>query len=229
MARTSTLANLKSDIAFLADVPAFSATTRPTETQITRWINRALYRFSHRHAMFGTRFKSDTISVSSGTTSYALPTDFAALRYFRFTVNGERQKIERGSVDEVDREDTDSLGWSTGRAYYWLAGRNVVFTDPKASYTVTVGYVPELEAFNIGGTAISDMSAATDYINSEGGVDDWVALDVAIAVLDFEDRDSTALRMQREEVEQRLIDTLTERDADESLRVRNTWDRNRWQ
>jgi hypothetical protein len=231
MARQSTLANILDDIRVYADVPAFSASTKPTKTQATRLINKALFRFSHKHKAFGTRFKTSTISVSSGTTSYSLPTDFAALRYFRFTENGERRKIEKGDADKIDMLDTYNVGWQAERAYYWLPDgtQTVYFTDPRASYTVTIGYVPELEAYNSGGTAQAELSSDTDYILDDGGVDDWVALEVAIYIVGaVEERDATFLIALQQKSEQDLIDHLTDRDVDEPERVRNTWDRGRY-
>lgn len=231
MARQRTGAELLSDLALRADVGAFSSSTRPTTTQAYDLLTRSLYRFSHKHNAFGTRFKTDTIAVSSGTTSYSLPTDFAALEYFRYTDGGVRHKVRAGSVDDIDREDTDTLGWSAGHAVYNLRGRNVIFNDPKASYTVTIGYVPELEAYDSGDNAIAGLTTSDDYILAEGGIDDWIVLDAAVAILGIEERDPTALLVEKQMIEEDLQRHLAERDLHEPIAVRNTWDkrnRSRW-
>ena len=69
MARQRTPLERLSDLRLAADVPAFTTTTRPTKAETIDILNRSLYRFSHKHAAFGTRFKTDTISATSGTTS----------------------------------------------------------------------------------------------------------------------------------------------------------------
>lgn len=226
--RERTLSELLGDVALYADVPAFTTSTRPTKAQATRLINESIYDFGHEHKAFGTRFNTTTIAVSSGTTTYALPGDFAALRYLRFTEGGERRKIYRGTIDDMDREGTYSRGWSDSKALYMLLGISsgapqIMFTDPKASYTVTVGYIPELTVEDSGGTSLSDLSADTDRLFEQGGICTWVALDAAIKIKEIDQEDASDLRQRRLEIEGRLKAHLEDRDVDEPMHVRNTW------
>lgn len=228
-ARNRTLLQLRGDIEFYADLPVITSSTRPTLVRVLRMINESLYDFSHRHKSFGTRFKTATIAATSGTTLYDLASDFAAMRYLRYSDGGRRFKIRRGDLDMMDMQDTGVVGWKGGAAYYMLMGKSsgvdqILFTDPRGSYTVTYGYVPELEAFDTNDTAITELSADTDYILSEGGIDTWVALDVAIKIKAADQADASELMMAKQQVEQSLQAHLADRDVDEPERVRNTWD-----
>ena len=228
MARKRTLTNLWADVALYADVPAFSSATKPTQAQVTDMLNRSLYDLQGVLRQHEVLFKTGTISAVSGTTSYALPTDFASLRYLRFTEGGVRQKIEKGSVDDIDREDTSTVGWKAGTAKYWLpaGGKTIYFTDPRASYTVTVGYVPELALFDTNDAAKAEFTTGTDYVLSDGGIDEWIALDVAIKVAGIiEERDTSTLERRQAITLERIIEHSSTRDEDESFRVRNAWDR----
>ena len=79
MAIEVTGTQLLDDLAITADMPAFNSDTRPTQNQALRMLSKSIYKFSHKHKQFGTRFKEDTISAVGGTVTYDLPTDFAAL------------------------------------------------------------------------------------------------------------------------------------------------------
>lgn len=227
MARKRTLTNLWADVALYADVPAFSSATKPTQAQVTAMLNRSLYDLANIVKKDGLWFKTDTIAVTSGTTSYALPTDFSSLRYLRYSEGGERRKICKGSVDVMDRASSYNAGWTNERARYWLpaGSKTIYFTDPRGSYTVTVGYVPDLVAFDTNDTAIAELSTSTDYILSDGGVDEWIALDVAIRIAGIiEERDTSAQERRQDLTFERLLEHFNNRDIDEPEAVRNTWD-----
>ena len=227
MARQRTLSELLEDIRVLADVPAFTSTTKPTKVQATRLINRSLYRARKKWRAAGTVYKTSTIAVSSGTTSYSLPSDFAALEdgYLRFTDgDGSPRVVHIGTMADIGMDGSDPVGWENGPARGVIRGRQLLTNDPKDSFTVTIGYVPETVAFDSGDNAQSDLSADTDYINSEAGVDDWVALDVAITIVGtIEERDPTALLQEMSRTETDLIEAMRERDDDPILRIQDTW------
>lgn len=226
--RERTTLELLGDMALYADVPAFTTSTRPTKAQAIRLLNESIYDFGHEHKGFGTRFTTSTINVVSGTTTYALPGELAALRYLRYTDGGERRKIHRGTIDDMDRQGTYARGWSEIEPKYMLLGvaggvPQIMFTDPKASYTVTVGYVPELTCEDSIGTALPELADDTDRLFELGGICTWVAIDAAIKVKEIMEQDATDLRQRRAEIEGRLKSHLEDRDVDEPLYVRNTW------
>lgn len=232
MAIEVTGAQLLDDLAITADMPAFTPETRPTDDQALRMLSQSLYDFSHVHKSFGTRFKESTIAVVSGTELYDLPTDFVSLRYLRYTDSGTRRKIRRGDIDDMDRQGNVPTGWQGGRAVYMLMGRNAAslahqirFNDPRGAYTVTIGYVPELEVYTTGDVAKAELTQLTDKIMAEGGIDRWIVIDSAIKIWRLEQKDASDLRNMREEVEQRLQAHMIDRDVDEAEVVRNAWDR----
>ena len=232
MAIEVTGTQLLDDLRITADMPPFNSDTRPTEAQALRMLSKSIYKFSHKHKQFGTRFKEDTISAVGGTVTYDLPTDFVALRYLRYTSGSHRRKIRRGDIDDIDREGLNTTGWAGGNtALYMLLGRSGVavrhqirFNDPRGAFTVTVGYIPALEVYDSGDAAKAELLLVTDKVMAEEGIDDWIVLDTAIKIWSLEQKDTRDLRQTMADVELTLQAHLVDRDVDEPAVVRNAYD-----
>lgn len=226
-ARVRILTDLLADLALAADLPAFTTSTRPTKAQAIRALNLALYQFSHKHKYAGTRLKQDNFAVSSGSIKYQLPDDFVSLVALRYDSGGQRRKVVRGTVDDLDASTSgNAVGWARGGAKYVLGGglaltQEIYFTDPRASYVVDCWYVPEIEAFDTNGTAQAELSADTDQILSAGGVDQWAVLSAAIEMKGNEEQDTAELERRLDRVEQGLTAHLRDREPQESAHVRN--------
>jgi hypothetical protein len=225
MARTCTVAQMLVDLANVTEEPTFASNTYVTQTEAIRYLSQSAHAFSQLTLAQDLLSKTDTFSAVSGTQTYALPSDFAMLVNMYFPVQGQPNKLCRADVDSIDQCSTSYGGWVQGRALYCILGENIYVTDPKAAYTVTRRYVPELPMFNTGGTAIADFGATTDYVQCKGGVERWLVLDAAIKIYQKQRTDPAILMAMRGDVEAGLKPNILDRDAHENPHVRNSWDR----
>jgi hypothetical protein len=229
MARTRTLAQLRTEVEQRADIPTSSSSgTRFLDTEINRYINQSIRRFvgfligNYSESYFRA---SSTISVSSGTRSYSLPSDFYQLISFVVTIDGTRVHLER-TPNELQDIDTDNYGWTQGYPTYRVLSSTVVFDPtPRASYTVTVNYHSLLFCFNSGGTAITDLSSDTDYLDGFNGWEEWVINDAAIKCKLKDEEPIVELQAVNDRIEQEIRRASANRDAGRPPRVRNHYDR----
>jgi len=215
------------ELAESVDLPPFSDSpaTFITQTRAMAYLSASVHAFAQKHRAFGLLATTGTINAVSGTKAYALPTDFAALISIMTTVQGQPFKLERMDIDDIDLQPTNGTGWQSYQAGYAILGEQLIVTDPKAAYTLTLRYVPELPMFNTGGAAIADFSATTDYILAKGSIDQWVVLDSAIKCMRKQEKDPSAFVRGREEIEERLLDNLRDRNEHDASSVRETYDR----
>lgn len=226
MARTVTLATLLSDLAAECDEAPFDTTSYVTKTQATRWLSQSVHAFSLTHRGFGILSKTTTFTTSSGTREYALPTDFAALRYLTYEYQGEPQPVLRRPLEEIElAARTNADAWGANTAIYCIEGEYFVVNDPKGTFTVTVRYVPELPMLNASDTPIADFSADTDKLLCKVAIDQWVVLDSAIKVARRNEKDPSLYIAARADIETALLEAVQERDTLHAPVVTNSWDR----
>jgi len=85
---------------------------------------------------------TDTISVVSGTASYALPSDFQDIQpdscgFFLVDANGNATATRKTRT-----------GYGSRKIGYYISGTNAVLTpDPTASETLTLRYIPTISDF----------------------------------------------------------------------------------
>jgi hypothetical protein len=212
------------DLANVTEEPAFSTTTYVTQTEAIRYLSQSAHAFSQLTLAQDLLSKTDTFSATSGTQTYALPSDFAMLVNMYFPVNGQPNKLYRVDIDDIDKRSTYYNGWARERAFYAIIGESIITTDPKGTFTVTRRYVPELPMYNTGNTAIADFSATTDYVLCKGGIERWLVLDSAIKVYQKQRTDPSLLIAMRNDIEAALKPNVLDRDAHENPKVRNLWD-----
>lgn len=232
MARTRTLTELLGDVADRLDVPSFTTSTFVSSTTVTRWLNQSIRRLGQMMInAYGSDYfaKSGTINVVSGTTSYALPSDYYQSLYMRVTLNGDIYNIRHADLDNLAIDAAGNYGWTnTGmRPVYRVQGANIVFAPtPLASYTVTHVYVPTLFVASSGGTAQAELSSGTDVLNGWNGWEEWVVLDCCRKHAVAEEKDPTMYLLEMKEIEQEISHAAQQRDR-EPRRVRETYRRGR--
>lgn len=202
--RKRTLGDLLGDLAEAVDFPrgfSDSPATYVTKTRAARYLSESVHAFAQKHQAFGLLAKTANIAVVVGTTEYALPDDFCAL---------------------LDL-DSDPHGM---HGSYQILGEQIILSTPRRAYTLIMRYVHELPIFDSGDAATSDFDPADDdgYILCKGAIDQWVVLDSAIKITRKQDKDPSALMLEREAIEQNLIQNLIDRDAQSPSYVRNDWD-----
>lgn len=226
-ARSRTLLQLLEDLRVAVDLKPFTTTTYVTKTMATRWLNEAAQTLSRTYASFGLYSKTTTFNVVSGTKEYALATiasDFACVQNMIYPLNGEPARVRRAEdIDLIDMQSSSSQGWASGYAFYLVFGENLIVTDPRGPYTVTMRYCPELPVYNAGGTAIPDFTADTDYILEKGCMADWLVQDAAMKIMRKQRIDPTPWFQAREELSAQMKQTTMDRDVHNAERVRNTW------
>jgi hypothetical protein len=211
-------------LAEAVDLPAFTANTYVTQTRAIEYLSDSVHAFAQKHRGFGLLATTGTINAVSGTKAYNLPDDFAALINVTTTVNSAPVKLVRVDIDEIDLQPTNNTGWAFGaRPAYAILADQLVITDPKASYTLTLRYVPELPMYNTGNTPISDFGATTDYILTKGAIDQWVVLDSAIKIQRKQMIDPTPFIQARGDIEAQLVENLKDRNEHDAPVIRDSW------
>jgi len=90
----------------------------------------------------GRNLTTDTISVVSGTETYALPSDFNNMQ-----VVGSGLYDLDGNSDPIESSRLTLTGYGAAVNGYYISGSNVVLTpQPSATNTLTIRYIPDLTA-----------------------------------------------------------------------------------
>lgn len=229
MARSRTLAQLRTEVEQRADLPTSSTSgTRFIESELNRYINQSIRRFvgfliaNYSESYFRS---SSTIAVSAGTRTYSLPSDFFQLISLVVTIDGNRTHLERSQNEQQDI-DVNNVGWQQGTPKYRLLSSTVAFDPtPQASYTVTINYHSLYFCYSSGGTAQSDLSADADYLDGFNGWEEWVINDAAIKCKLKDEESIVELQAVNDRIEQEIRKAAAHRDAGRPPRVRNHYDR----
>ena len=206
MAYTRTLAQLQGQIRLYSDTE--NAGT-PTDAQLEAAINASVRSLYARLADGGAEFlcASSTLYTSSGVSEYTLPSDFWQLKSLVWR-RGTRDVITIGRFEDRDRALVENRSWSQGPKYrladvaFGGAPQIEIVPAPDDVYTLRVGYIPAPPTI----TAEIPMTFAP-------GMDQWVALDVAISILAAEETDvSVWLALQERIWRDEIVPSLTQRD-----------------
>lgn len=228
MARSVTVATLLADLADACDDDPYTdaPATFVTQTRAMRYLSQSVHAFALQHLGFGILSKSFTFNTVSGTRSYALPTDFAAHKHMTYLYQGNPRPVFRREAEEVDLSPlTLGGGWGECDAIYAIEGEFIIVNDPKATFPVTMRYVPELPMLDNADVPIADFSATTDKLLCKGAIEQWVVADAAAKVMIKRQEDPSAKLAQRADIESVLKASVTERDATHAPAVVNSWDR----
>ncbi len=227
MGRTRTTTELIADVRLRADDEDFR-----TDAEIKRYLNQSIYKLYGKLIAMADEdhlVKSDTISVTAGTSIYDLPSDChpSGLKFFRVTLSSDRRmRIEKATTDEIDVE-TRNYGWDYYQCQpkFRMYGQKQVrfIPEPQAAYTVTVEYVPQLTCFNTGGTAIKELSADTDYFDGQFGWEEWIVLDSAIKIRNDQEEDVRALQLERAEAWDIIETQAASRVQSEPSKIRDVY------
>jgi hypothetical protein len=221
MARTRTLAQLRSDVCDRADVTDGGSGGRHTSARLNRYINQAIQRYVNLANQGGGEWfvKRSTVTGSASTTEdtagwapnqyIAMPSDFASLVGIDITVGSTT--VPMMQFERVERDSfLDSPSWlasnGTGQpVYYRLGGTNqagskIAQVIPAAdqAYTFEVWYIP----------AITDLSSDSDTFDGTAGYEEYVAIRAAVDCLINDGNTSTALygalKMDLDEMEKEM-------------------------
>jgi hypothetical protein len=232
MARTRTLAELRTDVEERADLPVSTSTTFIKQAALNRFINQSIRRFMQfvMQAYGDNHFISEELGqlvlVQPDQDMYPLPPDFISLVYVRLQLGaGQFVPLERMDMDRVMVAHQANAGWSGVRPTYRLVGENIRFYPvPKAEHLVLLGYVGTRIIKSNVGVPKQDMTVDTDTLDGINGWEEWVVLDAAIKCMKKEESDPSLLLLEQKEIEQEIVAHAQQRDQGAPARVRNTYD-----
>lgn len=172
MALTQTQAQIAENVRQFADVKGTTALLRHPNANVYDYINRAFGSIHRKltEAGLGDRFISTTtVSITSGTSTYALPATFDHLLSVNIEVNGSTVWLK--AFEENERAAlTDSNTTFTGIPFaYRLRASNIEFLPvPTGDYEASLYFTPTPTSLATDGT---DASTIWDTINR---LDDYV-------------------------------------------------------
>lgn len=156
---------------------------------------------------------TDNISVVSGTESYSLPSDFYKAIKVYILINGDRHKLKRFTMEELENNNIYKYPFSRP-AMYRLLGSNIYFTpEPISSGTVELWYIPEVTKISVLGDTVT--------FNIPVQWEEFLYLSVARKMIEREERDSTQVILRLKEVENRIERSVDERDLGEQQRIQD--------
>lgn len=188
MASTFSCADILTDAARLANVPAFAADTNVTTTMATYWLVQGARTFTARLRQAfddGDFLKLATLSVPAGLNICSLPVDTGEVHSAVWVKSSTDYRLLRVGNMEVleDLADGDPLPWSqSGTPTYRIEGETIAFYPPSSeAESVILFYTDHLE-----------LTGET-YFAARLDTDRWLALEVAIRVLQSQNRDASGL------------------------------------
>lgn len=219
MAVTFNVTDMLADIAYRANVPPFTATTRTTLTQATYLLVQAARGLS---GMFRQKFGDDhdylltaTSVVPANVGLASLPANFGELHAVLWMRSStDYRLLEASDLDDLENAQTGDLGtWEQrGQPRYDLEGETLTFYPPSsAAENILVFYTRHLD---IAGE--TTMQARIDS-------DAWCTLKVAETVIKSEGRaaDAATLTEDRLMLETNLFSVGRRRDTTGTATIRD--------
>lgn len=166
MALTQTQAQIAENVRQFADVKGTTALLRHPNANVYDYINRAFGSLHRKltEAGLGDRFiSSTTVSITSGTATYALSATFDRLLSVDVTANGAKYWLTKYELNERAGLTDASATYTGVPVTYRLRGSNIEYLPtPAGSYSSTIWYVPTPTNLATDGT---DASTVFDTIN----------------------------------------------------------------
>lgn len=234
MSRTRTLANLRADVRFQADVEG--ATARHTDAQLTRLINQSIQAWREIISDAGHHYfltVTNTV-VNAGDTTVTFPGAGALSRIYGVDVeyDGEWRELFPFDLAERNKYEAGAGGNEQGIPTYYHVDYD----------STAIRIIPECDgSYNVRFWCLtnhSDLSSDSDTFDGILGWEDWVVFDVAvrIAVRDANVNDNYQfLVAERDKIERRIRDAAKKLQRDKPGRRLPTRERrleledaNRW-
>lgn len=151
--------------------------------------------------------KSLSFTVSAGSVSYALPSDFYKFRGLDFNLAGNDyitvRKFNFEERNKINRILTRGLRGTSDRQYR-IMGQNILFYPvDKAAGTYRMWYIPRFTPLNNSVDVLGDVMDFQEYITT----------DAAIKAMLKEESDASALMLHKEQLKQRIEAMASNRDT----------------
>lgn len=174
-------------------------------TGLDAWINEGVQRLHEKLvAAYAENYIESTsaLTLTAGTSSYALPSDFYKLYTVTLNISGTEYTVKPFMRAEGSAYKSVTLPYNA-RPKYRLAGSNIIFLPSTLSTTGTMYYAPSATV----------LSSGSDTVNFPNGWERFVVLYAAIQALMKEESSVTALQQELQKQEQELEEARRNRDA----------------
>lgn len=172
MALNQTQAQIAANIQKLADVQGTNALLRHPLADIYEYINRgvgAFHRLVSETNPDQRLITSSTVTTSSGTATYALPSDFDHMVSFDLTANGTKVWLQAYELHERPMLTDSSSSYAGIPFTYRLQGANIeLLPTPTGVYTGKLWYIPAPTML------ATDGSAASTNIDTINRLDEFL-------------------------------------------------------
>lgn len=216
---TTTLDDLRLMAREMADMVSSSFVT---DAELGRYINQV---GSELHEKLVVRYEDyftsptpTTFSLSGSTNTYSLPSDYFKLRGVDYSDGGEWVSMRRYKHEERDwfnRSNSFSHGYRGSDRRYTVMGTSIVVApDDEASGDYRFWYVPKW-------TALSSSSQPLPTAMEQWS--EYIAVGAAIRCMLKEESDPSALMQRKAELDNRIEDAASNRDASEPEYVSRSW------
>ncbi len=156
MALTRTIDLMEDDVRYIADCGGTSGTARHPQADIFNLLNRGiaeLHRELNAIVPDQRELSSTTVSIVSGTATYALPADFFALLSIVLAANGSTFWLKAFNPNERAALTDPSSIYTGVPTAYRIEGSNIEFLPVSGgSYTATLYYTPNPSTLTTGQT-----------------------------------------------------------------------------
>lgn len=217
MASTFNVSDILTDAARMANVPDFDSSTNVTLTQATYWLVQGARSFSARaRQVFGENhdfLREITLQTQAGADSISLPSDADALHQVVWArTSSDFRLLRYADADALPlMQEGDPGPWrSVGQPVYRLEGETIRFLPPSdEAETVIIFYTSTLKW------------GANTYFSARIDTDRWLALDVAVRVLQSQGRDPSVLIQDRAMLEANLFNPARNRTPNRVVTIRD--------
>lgn len=193
-------------------------------SELNSWINQAcddLYDLivSRYEDYYTTSFQ---FTISSPNDGYTLPTSVYKIRGLDFQISGDWVTLHTFTFEERNRGNRQinrALLGLTNIKYKWIGSDIKIIPGDQAAGTYRCWYIPDfVELSSDNSTLSSDLDRWKEYIIA----------DVAIKCLVKEESDPSAIMAEKANLEKRVLNMASNRDAGNPDRVQdvssNLWD-----
>jgi len=198
---TVTLAVLRARARERADM---TSSTFITDANFNLWINESGQRLHEKLVdAMGEEYveSTSTVSVVSGTSDYALPSDFFKLYAVDGNINGQNRTMRPFTRAQRNALQNPIPIWF-GYPRYRVTGSNIRVLPKTQSFTMTLFYAPTF-------TLLTGDSSTVNFPN---GWERLIVIETAIQALMKEESDVTALRQEQMKMEAELQRIKDDRD-----------------
>lgn len=176
-----------------------------SDTELNQFINDSLAELDDLLiASFGNDYRVSTTSPTttvSGTSSYALPSDFYKLLGVDARTSGDVWHALRPFNFNERNRDAESIDLHATR--YRLSGSNIIFTPDPNVFSYRLWYVPVFTPLALDVSTYSDTNGFVEY----------AVVDAAIKCMEKEESDTTDLKSDKSALKRRIEEMAQNRDA----------------